>query len=104
MKTWMKIILVILGLPKSLYVNFKSFPLKQAIYFPLLVSPLTSIISTKGKMRIDDGVKIKPGLITIGLSGFGLALSNKCVLQNNGEIVFKGRCKMGGVLGSLVQG
>ena len=95
MRKWMKLFLILLGLPKSLYLNLRSFPFLNAIHLPIIVSPFFRIVSTKGTIEISD-TDIKFGMIKIGLSGFGLSLHNPCVLQNNGRIVFKGRCEIGG--------
>lgn len=96
MERWMRFVLIILGLPKSIYICLRSFPLRQAIHIPILVSPITKIISTKGKISIDKNVKISPGMIKFGLTGFGLALCKPCVIQNVGHINFEGDCTFGG--------
>ena len=94
MKHWMKFLLAFLGIPKSIWINFRSLPIKDAIFLPIIVSPLTKIVSTEGRVRIDTIVR--PGMISFGLSGYGLAVANKCIIQNNGLLVFHGKTRFGG--------
>lgn len=93
----MKILLALLGIPKSVWVNFRSLPLWQAIRLPIIVSPLTKIVSTHGVIEI-NGI-IRTGMIKFGLSGFGLAVNDPCVIQNNGILRFNGRASFGGGVG-----
>ncbi len=94
MKRWMKIILALLGLPKSIWLNFRSLPLASAIRLPILVAPSMKIVSSRGAIVIEG--KISLGMITFGLSGYGLSTSNKCVIQNDGTIQFIGPQNFGG--------
>ena len=63
MRPLMKILLALLGIPKSVWVNFRSLPLWQAIRLPIIVSPLTKIVSTHGVIEINgiigDVINIK---------------------------------------------
>lgn len=90
----MKIILIILGLPKTIWFNLRSLPLRYALRLPILLSPLTRIVSSHGRVEIKS--TIKTGMISFGLSGFGLAVQHACVIQNNGKIVFNGKTWFGG--------
>lgn len=94
MKLYVKLLFIILGLPKSIWINFKCLPIRQAMCLPILVSHKMKIASTSGKITING--KIHMGMITFGLSGYGLAIYDPCVLQNNGLIVFNGKTRLGG--------
>lgn len=87
---------ILAGLPKTIYLNFKQLPVKQAIHLPILVSWRTHFKSLKGKIRLEG--KITTGMVRIGLngSGSGTCFYMATVLENNGTLVFKGPVKIGG--------
>lgn len=89
-----KIIDILLGLPKSIIVNFKLLPFKQAIRLPILVSHKTKLFSLFGHMQINYPLRM--GLFTIGLNGAGTLLHKPSVLEINGLIVCNGRVNFGG--------
>ena len=63
-----KNIAIILGLPKSIYLCFKSMPFKEAIHIPIFVSANTKLVSLKGKIKI-EAQSLHHGMVRIGLSG-----------------------------------
>ncbi|HAT4119829.1 hypothetical protein ACV3VZ_01710 [Clostridium perfringens] len=63
------LIKVMLGIHKSIYVNFKMFKFKDAIKFPILLSNNVKIKSLKGKININNELKI--GMIRIGFGDIG---------------------------------
>lgn len=63
-----KNIAIILGLPKSIYLCFKSMPFKDAIHIPVFVSVNTKLVSLKGEIKIDSQ-SLHPGMVRIGLGG-----------------------------------
>lgn len=88
---------IIRSIPKILYVNFKALPIKQAIYFPILVSYNTIINSIeKGSIVVDV---IKTGCIKIGFGGTlgvpPLMRYGKSFLDigHGGQMCFKGYAK-----------
>ena len=84
----------LLGLPKSIYVNFRLLPFHQAIKLPIIISNKTKIISLDG--RVDLG-RVKTGIIRIGFGGtehidYSYA---RTILKIDGIANFKGRAKIG---------
>ena len=53
----------ILGIPKTIYFNFKYFKFKDAIKFPVVVSHKTIFKELKGSIKLE---KIKTGMVRIG--------------------------------------
>jgi acetyltransferase-like isoleucine patch superfamily enzyme len=89
-----KLSTVILGIPKSIIINFRYFPAKQAIKLPILVSFRTKFCSLKGTIKINT--PIKTGMIKIGLDGSGTLSYQPTVLELNGNIICEGRLNIGG--------
>lgn len=58
---------VLLSVPKTLLFNFKNFPLKQALRFPVLVNRRTKIKSMSGEIVLPETIMF--GLVKIGFSG-----------------------------------
>lgn len=83
-----------MGVPKTLYFNFKYFKFKDAIKFPVVVSHRTIFKELKGSIKLE---KIKTGMVRIGFGekeNFDFKY-NRTVFKNSGEIVFKGKTKIG---------
>lgn len=72
---------------KTLLINFKTLPIKQAIHLPIWVYSDTYLQSL-GMIRIDNKEKIKSGMIRIGKRNFFKGYPS--MLSNAGTIVFKG--------------
>ena len=84
----------VLGIPKTIYFNFKYFKFKDAIKFPVVVSHRTIFKELKGSMKLE---KIKTGMVRIGFGekeNFDFRY-NRTIFKNSGEIVFKGKTKIG---------
>lgn len=88
-----KIVKILISIPKSIIVNYKSLPLNQAFRLPVLVAYDTKILSLKGKFIIHDS---SFGSVRIGFSGAGSASAMRSVIENNGIMVFQGMTSMGG--------
>ncbi len=84
----------ILGIPKSIYVNFKLLPFSQAIRLPIIVSHKTKCTSLKGKVVLR---KIKPGIVRIGFGSIKLIdfSYERTILHIDGTVEFNGKCKIG---------
>lgn len=90
-----KILLAVLGLPKSIYINLKYFEFKDAIKLPIIVSYRTKFLKLKGSIKIKG--KIKTGMIRIGICGSGTASYIPTILElYNGEIIFDEHAYIGG--------
>ena len=94
MKKIIDIFRYLLGLPKTLYFNFKYFPIKIAIKIPVVVSHKVKFRSLSGTVELR---KIKCGIVRIG---FGTIDSYEfgytpTIFSNKGKIIFDGKCKIG---------
>lgn len=85
---------LLLGLPKSLYINFRYFNIKDAIKLPIIVSYKTKFLKLSGSIEIKG--KIKPGMIKIGLEGSGTCSCYPTILELNGHTIFEGVANIGG--------
>lgn len=84
----MKLLKILLGLPKTLYVNFRVLPFRQAVRLPIWVTCDTrlSIVGVKLKGEI------KPFLIRIGFHECDESnRGDTTLLKVHGELVFEGR-------------
>ena len=52
---------------KTIRLNFKMLPFKQAVYLPVLVGWRTEFRNITGKIVFDDGLKLRPGVITMNI-------------------------------------
>lgn len=79
----------------TIWVNFRSFPFRQAIKFPFWVYGRPRFYSLSGKMRING--KVTSGLIKFNIVKPGAPgnMSTQSEIQNLGEIIFDGRCDIG---------
>ncbi|MDO9551555.1 hypothetical protein [Rhodonellum sp.] len=83
-----------IGLIKTMFLNFKTLPFKQAILFPIIVSRYVSFYSLTGKISLKTIPKT--GMITIGFSGDDtIFASKKSFLKLDGEIIFRGKVNIG---------
>ena len=89
-----KLVRYMAGVPKSIYVNFRLLPLKQAIYLPIMVSRKTKLRSLSGKAYLDS---VKTGIVRIGFGGTDMLdyKYERTILKVTGTIHFKGKTKIG---------
>lgn len=89
-----------IGLIKSIVVNFRYLPLRQAIKLPILISGYCSF-KGNGKISITTG-KVYFAMIKLGFGSVGLFdhKFERTVVFNNGLINFCGRANIG--LGSRI--
>jgi len=80
---------------KTLFLNFKYLPFKQAIKFPILVSRRCVILPGKGKIFIKG--HIIPGMITIGYGKIAIfdRVKSRSIVQIGGIIEFAGKANIG---------
>lgn len=75
---------------KTLYLNFRCLPLKQACKIPILVGYGTILRNLNGKIVIKSD-KIRLGMIQFGINQiFNSCNSYKTIIENNGLLVFNG--------------
>lgn len=90
-----KKIQILLGIPKSIYINFKYFKFRDAIKLPILVSYRTKFAKLEGEIKIKN-CKIKTGLLQIGFDGAGTSRFDKNILEFNGNLIINGKASFGG--------
>lgn len=95
----MKILLnILLGLPKSIYVNFKALPISQAIRLPILVSGKTKVsyINRRTLSILNPNIRFR--MISIGIvsPNEGIIYPEKCFFGTDGtsKIVFRGKFQL----------
>lgn len=98
MKTKLLLFLeLLLGLPKSIRINFKYLPFGEAIKLPILVSFYCTLWTLHGKIKIE--APIKTGMIKLGIGAYGLIDHKHCrsIFTNSsgGGILFKGTARFG---------
>lgn len=83
----------IFSLVPSFYFCLRVLPFSQAIKIPILVHKI-KIYSLKGKVRIETN-HISLGMIKLGFNLVPLYRDTGIMIQNNGIIIFKGKCTIG---------
>ena len=82
------------SLPASVYFNFHYLPLRQAVKLPIMLYK-PRFLELKGTVRI-EGDNICTGMIQLGFPTVSLYPNTGIMVENHGgEIVFKGRTKIG---------
>lgn len=81
----------ICGLPKTIYLNFKSLPLSQAIKLPIFISHRVILASLKGKIVFDCD-NVKTGMVKIGFGYVGIfdRYRSRSIIENSGTLVLGG--------------
>ncbi len=80
----------------TIYLNLRSFPLRQALRLPMFVYGRPKFYALSGAMRI-EGSPVRPGMIRFNRT-FSGAPSNMAVrseIKNTGTIVFRGPAQFG---------
>lgn len=89
-----KFVSIILGLPKTLRLNFCVFGIKEALVLPILVAPNVRINWKALHRGTISLLKYKPGLVNIGFyEGIGGTTSKKTIIdiRRNGHLQFSGK-------------
>lgn len=90
-----KIFLYILGIPRTLYFNFKYLKFRDAIKLPVLVSHRVCLLRCSGSIEID--APIECGLIRIGFGDVGIfdQHRSRSIWEVSGKVIFKGITRIG---------
>lgn len=77
---------------KTLYLNFRVFPIKKALHLPVVVGPKVSLKGLhKGCIECGD----KTGIVNIGIKegSFGMhhSIKSHIVFKGDGKLVFRGK-------------
>ena len=67
---------------KTIYLNFKMLPFRQAVYFPVLVGWRTEFRDVSGKILFDDGLQLRPGVITLNIKEGPVATKHEHFIVN----------------------
>lgn len=92
-----KAIRILLSIPKTVVLNFRLFPLRQAVKLPLFISYDTDV-SVKGRVELPVDVPVKTAMIRFG---FLCALAcdtnskSRLVVKRNGVLRFMGEAHLG---------
>lgn len=89
------IILLILGFPKSIYLNFKYLSFKDALKFPIIVSYKVYLRNTKGRIIIKAPIKFGMFKIGFGYVGTTDEMKTRTVIDIGGDIILNGKCSIG---------
>ena len=86
---------ILRGGGKTLYLNFRVFPIKKALHIPVIVGPKVSLQGLrKGCIECGD----KTGIVTIGIKegSFGMHhnIKSHIVFKGDGKLVFKGKAML----------
>ena len=93
MKTVIMLFRRIRALIPSVIFNFKYLPLKQAIRLPVMIYK-PRFLALKGKVSIESD-RISTGMIQLGFPRAATFPNSGITWRNQGEIVFRGSCKIG---------
>lgn len=85
---------IIIGLPKTIYVNFRMLPLKQAIKFPIMISHNVILSDTSGKFILTSN-PLKRVRIGFGDIGIFDKKYSKSIFQVSGVIECSGKVFIG---------
>ncbi|HEY5524522.1 MAG TPA: hypothetical protein VIK26_04190 [Clostridium sp.] len=90
------IILYLVGLPKTLYFNFKYFDFALAIKLPVLISHRVVLVNINGKININSN-NITTGMVRLGFGGIGIfdQKRSRSIWQVSGNVIFNGTCNIG---------
>jgi len=82
------------GLHKSIYVNFRLLPFKEAFRLPIIISRKTKLSCLSGKVTLG---KNRTGIVRIGFGNVRLVdfACERTILHIEGTITFRGKCKIG---------
>lgn len=80
---------------KTIYFNFKYFPIKTALKFPVLLSRKVSLLKTKGEIKFN--CPIYPGMIHIGFGKIGAfdRKYSRSIWEVGGDVIFNGKANIG---------
>ena len=80
---------------KTIYFNFKMFPLNEALKIPVFIGYHTKFVTLKGKIHIE--APLKPGMIRFGFGDVGIVdrKYTRTLIEINGTIIFKNTANFG---------
>lgn len=83
-----------ISIPKTIYFNFKYFGLSGLKVLPVFIHKNTELKKTEGRIKIQN---FKTGIIKIGFGQMGNYPKKICYssFENDGKIVFQGKCLIG---------
>ena len=94
---WDKLIDAFLGLPKTIYFNFKYLPIKQAMKLPIFLSHHVRLWEMKGYIKLSSP-QITIGMIKIGFENVGIfdqRYSRTIWKNEGGGVIFGGSAYIG---------
>lgn len=78
---------------KTIYWNFRLFPIRQAIYFPLFLGKDCDMVCCDKGSIIFDSAALRSGLLQIGIQNFNYPSKGKTIVNIIGKLIVKGNRK-----------
>lgn len=84
-----------MGLPKTIFFNFKYLKFRDAIKLPVIISHKVVLAETNGSIAIESPVKT--GMIRMGFGGVRIfdKKYSRSIWHVEGKVTFKGRTRLG---------
>lgn len=92
-----QVVKYLLSIPKTIYFNFRTLPVKHAIKLPIFISYSTKLLHLRrGCILLDESIQNKLFSVAIGFNGTEVVSPQKSMISlKHGNIVFKGKCHIG---------
>ena len=90
-----KLFLYLLGLPKTVYFNFKYLPFKKAACLPIFVSHRVLLRNCGGSITIEAPVQTRMIYIGYGYAGIFDAAHARSIWEVYGDVIFRGKASLG---------
>lgn len=87
--------LYLLGVPKTIYFNFKYLPLREAVYLPIFVSHRVLLQHCGGNVTIKTPVRTRMIYIGYGYAGIFDAKYSRSIWEVYGDVIFHGKASLG---------
>jgi succinyltransferase-like protein len=87
--------LVLRGIPKTIYFNFRVLPFREALRMPLLVSPKVALYDVRGSVTVRG--PLRPAMVLVGFGELGAFdyRRSRAVWEVAGNVVFDGPVRLG---------
>lgn len=88
-------LLVLRGIPKTIYFNLRVLPFREAVKLPLLVSPKVALYDVRGSVTVHG--PLRPAMVLIGFGELGAFdyRRSRAVWEVAGHVVFEGPVRLG---------
>ena len=91
----MRILELLLSVPKTMWFNIRYLPFKQAVRFPIAIHYKSSCYIVRGGVKVETKDDIKPFMIRVGFHTVPIMPEDRTVLNIKGTLLFKGTAHIG---------